>query len=157
MRIETPPRVSAGLWRRGARQAAVILLLALIPAVLTAWLHPRRPQWSRDSAAVPEVDWAAVEQSRPRVLLIDARNAAAFARGHIPGAVWLGTGPGDDGLVAVARAWQPGVRLVVYCDSARCEAAQAAAHRLVRETGIADVAVLKGGWSAWSEAHQPGR
>jgi rhodanese-related sulfurtransferase len=106
---------------------------------------------------VPEVGWAAVEQSRFPVLLIDARSAAAFGHDHIPGALWFGASQGDEGMVALARAWQPGTRLVVYCDSSRCDAAQSAARRLRLELGLKDVVVLKGGWSAWIEAHRQGR
>jgi rhodanese-related sulfurtransferase len=145
------------LWLRGARQTGVILLVALVPAVLAAWVHPRRPAWSRSQTLIPEVEWAAVQQWRNPVLLIDARGAAAYEREHIPGALWLGASAGYDGMIAVARAWQPGGRVVVYCDSPRCDAAQVAALRLQREMGIPDVVILKGGWSAWTEAHKPAR
>jgi rhodanese-related sulfurtransferase len=157
MQARTTSELPHVLWLRGIRQAGLILLVALIPAVLAAWFHPRRPAWSRDQAAVPQIEWTAVQQLRSKVLLIDARSAAAFERGHIPAALWLGTSPGDDGMVAVARAWQPGTKLVVYCDGARCDAAQSAARRLRLELGLNDVVVLKGGWSAWSEAHSQGR
>ena len=146
-----------GLWLRGARQAGLILLVALIPALLAAWLHPRRPAWSRDEAMVPEVEWKVVQQMRSPVLLIDARSASAFERAHIPGALWLGRSPEDGGTVAVAKAWQPGTKLVVYCGGPRCDAAQTAARRLRRELGLKEIVVLKGGWSAWSEAHKPSR
>ena len=146
-----------GLLLRGARQAGLILLVALAPALLAALFHPRRPAWSRDQAMVPEVEWTAVQQWRHPVLLIDARSAAAYEHGHIPGALLLGTNPGDGGMVAVARAWQPGTRLVVYCDGPDCDAAQSAARRLRRELGLEDIVVLKGGWSAWSEARKQGR
>jgi rhodanese-related sulfurtransferase len=145
------------LWLRGARQAGLILLVALVPAVLAAWFHPRPPVWSRDQAVVPEVEWRTVQQSHSPTLLIDARNAAAYEHDHIPGALCLGASPEDGGMMAVARAWQPGTRLVVYCDSPRCDAAQSVARRLRRELGLKDIVVLKGGWSAWFEAHKQGR
>ena len=153
MTADTP----AALLLRGARQAGLILLVALVPGVLAAVFHPRRPAWSRDQVAVPEVEWAAVQQGPAPALLIDARSAAAYQRGHIPGALWLGDSPEGGGTVAVARVWRPGMRLVVYCDSPRCDAAQTAARRLRRELGLDDVVVLKGGWSAWSAAHRQGR
>jgi rhodanese-related sulfurtransferase len=149
--------VSSILWRRGALQAGLILLAALAPAVLAAWCHPRRPAWSDDRARVDEVEWTAVRQWRSPVLMVDARSAAAFEKGHIPGALRLGAGQGDEGILAVARAWQPGAKVVVYCDSPRCDAAQTAARRLRQELGLGDVVVLKGGWSAWIEASRKGR
>ena len=148
---------STALLLRGSRQAGLILLVALVPAVLAAWFHPRHPVWSRDQAAVPTVEWRAVQHSHSPILLIDARNAAAYEHDHIPGALWLGASPEDGGMVAVARAWQPGTQLVVYCDSPHCDAAQSAARRLRRELGLKDIVVLKGGWSAWTEAHKHGR
>jgi rhodanese-related sulfurtransferase len=148
---------STGLLVRGARQAGLILLVALVPAVLAALFHPRRPVWSREQAMVPEVEWATLQQFHSPILLIDARNSAAYELGHIPGALRFGASPEDGGMVAVARAWQPGTQLVVYCDSPRCDAAQSAARRLRRELGLKDVMVLKGGWSAWKTAHKQGR
>jgi rhodanese-related sulfurtransferase len=147
----------ASLWFRGARQAGFILLVALIPSLLAVWFHPRRPAWSRNLVPVPEIDWTAAKKLGSDVVLIDARSSEAFEAGHIPGALRLGSSPEDDGTVAVARAWKPGKKLVVYCDSARCDAAQAAARRLRQELGIEDIAVLKGGWSSWSHAHKQGR
>ena len=145
------------LWFCGARQAGLILLAALLPAVLAAWFHPLRPVWSRDQTVVPEVEWKMVQESHSPILLIDARNGAAYERDHIPGALWLGASPGDGEMVAVARAWQPGTQLVVYCDGLRCDSAQSAARRLRRELGLNDIVVLKGGWSAWTKAHKQGR
>lgn len=157
MQARTSTEKPTVLWRRGARQAALILLVALVPAVLAAWFHPRRPGWSQDQPVIPEVEWTAVRQWRAPVLLVDVRSTAAYESEHIPGALWLGESIGYDGMVAVARAWQPGTRVVVYCDSPRCDVAQAAARRLRRELGLQDVVVLKGGWSAWIEARRQRR
>jgi rhodanese-related sulfurtransferase len=154
MQPGTTNKTHLTFWIQGACQAGLILLVALVPAVLSGWMHPRRPSWSQDQSRVPEVEWTTIQQLHSRVLLIDARGSAEFEREHIPGALWLGTRPGDEEMVAVARAWQPGTRLVVYCDNPRCDAAQAGALRLERELGLKDVAVLKGGWSAWTEAQK---
>jgi rhodanese-related sulfurtransferase len=130
----------------------MILLVALIPAAIAAMFHPRHPGWSREQAVIREVEWTAVRQWCEPVLMVDARSAAAYARGHIPGALSLFGGPGDGAMAALVAAWHPGTRILVYCDSPRCDAAQSAAGRLRRELGIEEVYVLKGGWSAWVEA-----
>ena len=137
---------------KAARQAGLLLLIALIPAAIAAVFHPRRPGWSREQALIPEVEWTAVRNWRDHVLLVDARSAAAYSRSHIPGALSLSGGGNDEGMAALVAAWNPGTRLVVYCDSPRCDAAQVAAGRLSRDLGTRDVYVLKGGWSAWIEA-----
>jgi rhodanese-related sulfurtransferase len=137
---------------RAARQAGLILLIALIPAVISAVCHPRRPGWSWEKTTVPEVEWTNVSQWQDRVIFVDARSAADYTRGHLPGALALNGGAGDEAMEALVAAWHPGSRVVVYCDGVRCDAAQSAAGRLRRELGIEEVYVLKGGWSAWVEA-----
>jgi len=137
------------IFLRAVRQAGLILLIALIAAVIAAVFRLGRPGWSRAQAMIPEVDWTVVRNWRDPVLLVDARSAAAYARDHIPGALPLFGGAGDEAMAALVAAWHPGTRLVVYCDSPRCDAAQSAAGRLRRELGVEEVFVLKGGWSAW--------
>jgi rhodanese-related sulfurtransferase len=138
------------------RQAGVLLLAALVPALLAAAFHPRRPAWSRDQAMIPEVAWSTVQQWPGLRLLVDARSEVDFRRRHIPGAFPLDEARWEARLPAVIQAWQPGARVVVYCDNLGCESSQAVARRLRRELGINDVFVLKGGWSAWLEAQKPG-
>ena len=136
------------------RQAGVLLLAALVPALLAAAFHPRRPAWSRDQAMIPEVAWSTVQEWPGLRLLVDARSEVAFRRQHISGAFPLSEAQWEARLPAVIQAWQPGARVAVYCDNAGCEASQAVARRLRRELGINDVFVLKGGWGAWLEAQK---
>lgn len=95
--MNVPPAV----FPRVLRQAGAVLLLALIPALLAAAFHPRRPAWSRDHALVPEVTWATVRDWPGLVLLVDARNAAAYQRQHIPGALSLS----ERGWRGCCRPW----------------------------------------------------
>lgn len=147
----------AAVFRRVLRQVGAVLLLALVPALLAVAFHPRRPAWSRDQALVPEVTWATVRDWRGLVLFVDARNAAAYQRQHIPGALSLSERGWEGLLEALVTAWRPAGRVVAYCDDQGCEASQSVARRLRRELGVNDVFVLKGGWRAWLEAQKPGR
>jgi 3-mercaptopyruvate sulfurtransferase SseA len=151
--MKHPPAV----FPRTFRQAGAVLLAALVPALLAAALHPRRPTWSREQALVPEVTWATVQDWRGQVLFVDARSAAAYRGQHIPGALSLNEGGWEQLLQAVTAAWRPGGRVVAYCDDQGCEASQSVAQRLRRELGVNEVFVLKGGWGAWLEAQKPGR
>lgn len=83
-----------------------LLLAALIPAALSAWLHPRRPLWL-NSAEVNEVSVMSV-RSRADVVWIDARSEAAFSGGHIPGAISLPVDGWTGRVEAVVNAWKPG-------------------------------------------------
>jgi rhodanese-related sulfurtransferase len=133
------------------RKAVPLLLLAaLIPALLSAWLHPCRPLWQK-SAKVGEVSVASV-RSRADVVWVDARSEAAFAVGHIPGAISLPLDGWTGHVEAVVSAWKPGVTVVVYCDAATCAASQSVARRLRDELGLDEVYVLSGGLQKWQEA-----
>ena len=142
---------------RAVRPAARLLLVALVPALLAATFHPRRPAWSKDQAMVPETAWSTVQRWRGLVLVIDARNTAAFARQHIPGALPLREKHWEEQLPAMIKAWRPGAKVVVYCDNEVCTTSQSVARRLRRDLGNNDVFVLKGGWGAWLEAQKPGK
>jgi rhodanese-related sulfurtransferase len=139
---------------RAFRQAGLLLLAALIPALLASAFHPRRPAWSRDQTMIPEVAWSTVREWPGLRLLVDARSEEAFRRQHIPGALPLSEVQWEERLPAFIKAWQPGARVAVYCDNAGCQASQAVARRLRRELGINEVFVLKGGWGAWLEAQK---
>lgn len=156
MTASDPMNMPSAVFRRVLRQVGAVLLLALIPALLAAAWHPRRPAWTRDQARVPEVTWATVQDWRGLVLLVDARDAAAYRRQHIPGALSLGERGWEGLLQALVAAWRPGGRVVTYCDDRSCEVSQSVARRLRRELGVNDVFVLKGGWNAWWETQKPG-
>jgi rhodanese-related sulfurtransferase len=141
------------LLRQASRQAAVMVLIALVPAVLTGWLHPRRPHLPDAEASAREItvgDAVALGRVRP-VVWVDARDAAAFGAGNIPGAVRLTDDAWEQLLPGFVGSWRPGQSVVVYCDSRRCDASRSVAARLAREFAINDVYVLTGGWEAWQQ------
>ena len=139
--------------RRAIRELLLLLILAAIPATLTAWLKPE--VFARDafpSLSIQDAQRLITEQP---VLWIDARNADAFAQGHVPGAIRLTSEEWESLLLPVMEAWTPGQVVIVYCDQETCNASTAVAARLQSELGIETVYVLKGGWAAWAQANQP--
>ncbi len=60
-------------------------------------------------------------------VLLDVRGPAAFARGHVPGAVNL---PHRDISVERLSGWPPDTLFVVYCAGPHCNGANRAAARL---------------------------
>lgn len=130
-------------------ECGLLLLLAAAPALLAGWLHPQRPVWSWTKPGVAEVDLGDVTRWSPLVLWVDARKTAAFQSEHIPGAIVLNEDEWNAQLPGFLEHWQPDAKVIVYCDSAACDASQAVALRLKRELNLTEVHVLKGGWTAW--------
>ncbi|MGE0416958.1 MAG: rhodanese-like domain-containing protein [Acetobacteraceae bacterium] len=81
-------------------------------------------------------------------LVVDVRSPAEFGGplGHIPGAVNI---PLDQFASRAIEATGQGRGIVLVCHTDR--RSSAAAHHL-RGTGVNDVAVLRGGMSAWTQA-----
>jgi len=125
-----------------------LLLVALVPAVMSAWLHPQRPAWVRTGDVT-----VAVARAWADALWVDARAAAAYQRAHVPGALNLSPGSWDEQVSDFVAAWGPVRRVVVYCDGHGCQASREVAQRLRDELGFKEnVHVLTGGWDAWLEA-----
>ena len=135
----------------------LLLALPLAPALLSGWLHPRRPDWGALSAeaeapAPGQLDLAQIRAAHADALWLDARAAEAYAEGHVPAALPLTEDAWDEQFVGVVEAWDGRCAIIVYCDGAGCHASEAVARRLRRELGFENVFVLRGGWEAWQAA-----
>ena len=88
-------------------------------------------------------------------LILDARDPAEYAQGHIPGAVNL---PADevisdpDRLEAVDSGGRP---IICYCGGGSCEVSIHLAEALVYQAGKKRVLVFMGGWPDWEGAGYP--
>jgi rhodanese-related sulfurtransferase len=136
------------------RKAALLLALALVPALFSAWLNPKRPAWGWTRPAVTELTLADAVRLSPPVIWVDARPDDEYAAQHIPGAISLNEDHWDELLPKFMAVWQPDTRVVVYCNSQQCDASREVAARLRHEMQINNVFVLQGGWSAWLEAQK---
>ncbi len=134
--------------RTAAIQAIALVLLAAIPAIGAGFFHPKRPSWQSD-----EITQAKLKAWDSSALVIDARPAADFHRGHIPGALPLNEDAWNDLLPEVLAAWEPDKKVVVYCSSLSCQTSREVAARLRAEVGLPAVFVLRGGWEEWRKAH----
>lgn len=89
-------------------------------------------------------------------LILDARPAVFFARGHVPGALNLAR---DDfpkdyrRLTGMLQAAQD-KRIIVYCSGGDCHDSRLVANALL-SLGFGNVSVFTGGWDAWSAAGLP--
>lgn len=84
---------------------------------------------------------------------VDARSAAVYARGHVPGAVHLPP-VGDPAEAAAYEALRRFTTVVVYGDEASCDLPGGTVDRL-RAGGFHDVRQLDGSWERWQDAGGP--
>ena len=125
--------------------------------------------WSAGAAMAAEplvsAEWLATQLGKPHVVVLDLRPAAAYAQGHVPGAVsadfattgWLARTPGGaaGALPPVERIAASIGGLGVGNDDQAVIVADAfpAAARVYwtfKVLGHADVSILDGGWRGWS-------
>lgn len=135
------------------RESLSLLVLAAIPALLCLGLHPRKPAFSWSQPDEVEVELSEVSGWKHPFIWVDARSEADYERRHIPGAVSLNEDTWDKLIPDFLSAWRPGVPIVVYCDSQKCDASKEVARRLRREFNLSNVHVLKGGWASWLKSH----
>ena len=134
---------------RALRQAGLLLVLALLPAIVSGALQLR---WKDSAPLAPgEVRASTVREWGDKVQWVDARSRDKYEADHIEGAILLNEEEWSKLVPAFLEAWDPDRPVVVYCDGGSCELSQAVARRLREELKIGDVHVLKGGISAWSK------
>jgi rhodanese-related sulfurtransferase len=133
------------------REALVLLLVAVAPALLAVAIHPQLRDRSRAGLYPEAVLLTEARDWKSEILWIDARTEDEFASDHIPGAINLEPSNFDHGLGQVLQRWHPGLPVVVYCSSTSCEASREMAHRLA-DSGLEGVHYLHGGWEAWIAA-----
>ncbi len=87
-------------------------------------------------------------------LILDARPAVFFERGHVPGALNLAR----DDFARDYRRLAPTLKaaqskpVIVYCSGGACHDSRLVANALL-SLGFSDVRVYTGGWDEWSAAH----
>lgn len=141
----------ASLWRSW-------LLFAVAATVLAAGaaaLNPAARALVLAGGLPDEVSVAETRAFRGKLLWIDARPDADFAKAHVPGALPLNEEHWEAQVEAVVARWEPGMRAIVYCSSTGCEASRRVADTLRSQYQLDDVRVLRGGWEAWQAGASP--
>ena len=135
-----------------AKQVLILIGVSLLIAGGINLIHPNRIPWVEDWAS--HVEAQAVSEKVALVqlsevldflredsrLLVDARSAAEYANGHIPGAVQASAE-----RMELLNDPRP---LVLYCTGLECEDSLLLALEL-RELGREDVALFIGGMDLW--------
>jgi rhodanese-related sulfurtransferase len=91
---------------------------------------------------------------RKGALFVDARDAAAFAAGHIEGAVSLPVGEFSVWLPRFNAQVKTSAMLVAYCNGYDCQDSRELAAKLL-QAGYRTVFVFEGGFPEWRDAGYP--
>jgi rhodanese-related sulfurtransferase len=140
-------------------EAFVILVLAVLGAVATHWLHPRAPAWYLTEAplAEDEVSMKVIDERWKRdVLWIDARITEQFEVEHVPDALSLNEQNFDSMLFDHLEKLQDNTTpVIIYCGTEKCQSSRKIKDALIERLPLENVFVLKGGWQAWKQSGSP--
>ena len=140
-------------------EAFVILILAVLGAVATHWLHPRAPAWYLTEAplAEDEVSMKVIDERWKRdVLWIDARITEQFEVEHVPDALSLNEQNFDSMLFDHLEKLQDNTKpVIIYCGTEKCQSSRKIKDALIERLPLENVFVLKGGWQAWKQSGSP--
>jgi rhodanese-related sulfurtransferase len=154
---------------RVATDMAIIVLVAA--AIGIAWNHrllynvwtgmvPAAGQSAPGATPQPDIPLplgliqARELDERKEALFVDARDAGAFAAGHIRGAVSLPVGDADARLPVFAASIPTVTTLVIYCNGYDCRDSRDLGAKLLK-AGYRKVYVFEGGWPEWRDAGFP--
>lgn len=155
-------------WKRTVKEAAAIVAIALVPAlVLNVGLIKRQlrgdfarslvlPEGTAGVAFIGLAEAGDLFQSGAAAF-IDSRGAEEYAAGHVPGALSVPLQEAREGAIPVgpeALGLGPDRALVVYCEGGDC-AASVLLTRLLRDAGFRDIRIFEGGWAEWERAGFP--
>jgi len=90
------------------------------------------------------------------ITLVDTRDAASYAAGHIPGAVSLPAGTPAEKFAEFMAGYPKTTPFVFYCQSLRCGIAHSVAARFRGEGGYTNVREMPGGYVEWTLAESNG-
>jgi len=85
-----------------------------------------------------------------RIILVDTREDAEWARGHIPGAIHLGKGIIERDIEKTVPDKE--TQIVLYCGGGFRSAIAA---ENLQKMGYSNVVSMDGGWRGWTEAGFP--
>ena len=131
---------------RAFREAALLALLAAIPAAVTGVQQLKTRQEA--PLAEGEVRVAEAKGWGESAVWVDARSRAKYEVRHIPRAVLLNEEEWDALVPDFLDVWSPEKKIVVYGDRVG-DAAATIALRLREDLKVENVSVLQGGFEAW--------
>ena len=153
-------RQVAGITLGGAVVGLALNALSSRPVALTKPILSTADVVACDGAAQPTAIPIRITQAEAlkacnacTAAFVDARGEAAYAEGHILGAIHLPPHEHEDEAATIDQLRKFSM-VIVYDDQAACQLATGVAHHLMTE-GLKDVRVLDGSWLAWQESGNP--
>jgi rhodanese-related sulfurtransferase len=128
------------------KSAALLAIAAVLGGLSVAFNSPARAVLL-DAPRDDEITVRQAQTLGAAALWIDARSRADYEAGHVEGALLLNEDTWGELLIPVVERWQPGMPVIVYCDSQGCQASRKVAERLRTELGVDTAKVLRGEWS----------
>lgn len=127
-------------------------MIRLLFLICSTWLALQPLSAQSGRPALTSIAPAAFQQelNRGKVILLDVRTPAEFARGHLAGAVNLDYY--DPGFKAKLKAYVTGKPVLVYC---AVGGRSAKAAQWLQELKAPKVLNLAGGYTAWTQAGLP--
>jgi len=147
-------------------QVPAILLASIVLGLGVNHFRPGGLELARDwrTVAVAEktaqglpvisLDDAAQLHRESQAVFIDARPQAAYAEGHIRGAVSLPWHRAEEQFIDVLPDIPTEQTVITYCDGVSCELSDHLAEFLV-DLGYTNVHILPDGWGRWKEKGLP--
>lgn len=104
---------------------------------------------SAEKAGHPDMSWKEVKSAMAAgAVLVDARGAKSYAKGHIPGAISV---PLREPAAMERLPGEKSTKLIFYCGGPQCTASTQVADKAI-EAGYTDVTDFRGGFPAWRAA-----
>ncbi|MFH0953395.1 MAG: rhodanese-like domain-containing protein [Verrucomicrobiota bacterium] len=146
--------------------AALILLIAILCGGAANLVSPRRIPWVEDWANYIEakalkegVRLVRTEQARRIVdagmhVVLDARPAADYAAGHLPGATSLPYNTVEESLADVQSMLAQSTPILTYCAGENCDESFLLT-LFLRQQGFTNSVLFLGGFDQWKAAGYP--
>ena len=152
--------------KRSLLQAITILLLSGLFGLAVNGLRadgiPLVERWQEKvlneqlTGGLPAVSLQQAKEAHANgeALFVDARDAAFYEEGHIPGAVSLPVQEFESIFPRLQAQLLAAPRLITYCDGASCEMSVELTEKLLF-AGLVRVEIFTGGIQQWKAAGQP--
>jgi len=135
---------TTGAWKSALRQAAFLLLCAMVPTALTARLNLRWAAPEEFSQIPPK----SAHADAANTLFVDVRNEDRFESGHAPGALAIRPETYETMKDSIRALWR-GQRIVIYGEGTGSDRALQVARKLRKDLDPPRILLLEGGWAAW--------